>query len=596
MKSNTSLSNLQNSAFLVCVVIISLLAFRDGIPNIITWDTFGHYSYLPMAFDSGFRHNTLDYFQGITDIYQNTPYLYQFPRADNGYYFTQYTSGWAILYSPFYLIANLFCRISGHPNDGFSLPYQYAVFIGAWIYLLAGLYFTKKIIARFFDDRTTALTLIALVFGTNYLFTSYASIASSNMLMFSLVAFMIWQTIKFHETYSLKDAVLLGFAIGMIGLTRPPDIVIALLPLAWNLKIYGNLFGKIKFFFKQKLKQTLTIILIPFCLAFIQFAYWKITSGEYFINSYANNAGEGMDWFTPYVKEVLFSFRKGWLLYTPVMIFALIGMFIWVRNNPKQNYLPLLTIAIFVYIVSCWTSWWYAASFSQRAMIDIYPFLAIGLGAFISFCLKKRNIPLLLLMFLMLSLNLFQTFQAHKGILHLANTTKEYYFSIFGQTAPPTEEQKKLLIIDRIENTFSGFRNPEDYKIYFDKYYHFPDSSVIDSLNIYSPGVDLKVSEINRSEHFWLRATFDYEGDHEDLEGKVFNAIVLHGGKGYNFNGWQISDPLLVHDSIQKTISFNYLSPNFRSENDTIRLNAFHQNGKPLFLKGMRVQLFKPKE
>ncbi len=591
------MNKLQNIALLVCVLVISVLILQGGFKNIITWDTFGYYLYLPMIFNGGgLTHTNLEYFQGITDLYDNTPYFYQLVLAENGNYFTKYTSGWAVMMSPFYFLGNLICRLSGQPNDGFSLPYQYSIIFGSWFYMILGLYYVKKIINNFFEDKVTALVLLILVFGTNYFFMRYAAIGSCNNLEFTLLAIMIWQTIKYHETYSWKNAVALGFAIGLIGLTRPPDLILALIPFGWNVKQYGNIVKKLLFFFREKLMQTFTIIIIPCLLLLIQFAYWKHTTGHFIINSYANNPGEGMDWKTPYIWQVLFSFRKGWFLYTPIMLLAIIGMFIWIRKNKQQGFYTILCLAIFIYVVSCWTTWWYAESFSQRAMLDIYPLLAIGLGAFVYFAFSRKSILLFSILFLLVSFNLFQTYQIDKGILHTSNITKDYYFSVFGQLEKPTVEQRKLLLIDRGEKQYIGFQNPEDYEIYFNKYYPFTQNNVLDSVNLYCPVIDLKVFEINNYEHFWLQAIYKYEGDQSGLEGKVFNASVLHGGKGYSYNGRFINDSLLVHDSIKKTVTFNYLSPNFRSEIDTIRVNVFRDFGPPLNLKGAEIKLYRLKK
>ena len=135
--------------------------------------------------------------------------------------------------------------------------------------------------------------------------------------------------------------------------------------------------------FIQFRKWVLFATILAFVITFSpQFIYWKLVSGSFVVNSYANNLGEGFDWFTPYILEVLFSFKKGWLLYTSLMFFAICGFYFWIKKAPN-GFVALLVFLIFFYVVSCWTTWWYAESFSQRALLDIYPLMTIALGFFI---------------------------------------------------------------------------------------------------------------------------------------------------------------------------------------------------------------------
>jgi len=69
-------------------------------------------------------------------------------------------------------------------------------------------------------------------------------------------------------------------------------------------------------------------------------------SGEFIINPYAaGNPGEGLELLQPHILKVLFSFRKGWFIYTPMMIFTVMGF--W------QMYKNFDTNTIFMKIILC---------------------------------------------------------------------------------------------------------------------------------------------------------------------------------------------------------------------------------------------------
>lgn len=583
-------------AFLLACLLFLYLTYGNGMVNILKWDLFGHYAYLPMLFQSGeIAPVDLSYFEKINSTYQNTPYLYQFVLLDNGVYITKYTSGWAVLLSPFYFIADIWAQNSAYAKDGFSYPYQLMLSVGCAIYICSGLYLLQKILRHLFELRVAIITFCLIVIGTNWLFMNYAALGSSNNIEFFLIAWMLWMCIRFHETEKFIYAFGLGIAIGLIGLVRPPDLILALLPIGWNMNNYGSLWQKIRFFLREK-KVQLALAFIPaIALLSIQLLYWKITSGHFLMNSYANNAGEGFDWFSPYLLEVLFSFRKGWLLYTPLMIFALIGLYRWSRSS-KHGLSPILLFIIFLYVVSCWTCWYYAESFSQRALIDAYPLLAIGLAYFIQQLFYQKKTWVFAVIALFLSFNLFQTYQMEKGILHGSRMTQAYYFSVFGQTQAPTPQQNDLLLIDRNIRILEGFTDEHLYKKCYQQQIKFPPGTELNAEEIYSPVVEIIPSDVTEKDHFWTRAIWKYEGTTEQLKGKIINATAMYKSKAYQYIGYEMGHPLLKVDTLKKEITMDYISPEFRTPKDPIRLGIWNQSGLPLKLLWVKISCFERRD
>jgi hypothetical protein len=306
-----------------------------------------------------------------------------------------------------------------------------------------------------------------------------------------------------------------------------------------------------------------------------------------------NNAGEGFDWFTPYTADFLFSFRKGWLLYTPIMLFAVIGLFIWRKKDTFHGNFIVIAFFVFLYVVSCWTTWWYAASFGQRAMVDIYPLLAIGFGFFILNLRSKLSKTIFISIGLLFTfLNLFQTYQLSKGVLHTHLMTKDYYLSTFGQLTPPSSEQLDLLLIDKNQAIYDGFKNPEKYKICFTKKYMFPKNFELNDSIIFTPTIDLFPSDITQKDHFWLRTIWKYEGNYKQLEGKIFTAAAMYHNQSYAWNGRSVSDSLLRVDTLKKEIVFEYLSPDLRSKHDPIRISIWKQGDETVKVKSVLVEGF----
>ena len=164
----------------------------------------------------------------------------------------------------------------------------------------------------------------------------------------------------------------------MMGLVKPSEIIVFILFILWGVTSRDS--------FKQKLvrlyeRKGIILLVAGMCLvlALPQMIYWYLKTGYPIYDSY-KNPGVGLDLFTPHIIKALFSYRKGWLLYTPVMVFSLIGFYFLYRNN-KRMFMGLFGYWIVAfYLITSWSEWWYGAAYSNRALIATYPVLAVSLG------------------------------------------------------------------------------------------------------------------------------------------------------------------------------------------------------------------------
>ncbi|MGV3632557.1 MAG: hypothetical protein ACO1O6_15225 [Bacteroidota bacterium] len=586
------------SPVVIALIFVFLVyrVFSYQVPVVYSWDLFGSYIYLPMLFDQHqLVFNDLSYFEAVNAQHQLTDTLYQFVQNENGTLMTKYTLGWSLLMLPFYLLAELWAWMGGYPTDGFSLPYKTMIIAGNLVYTLLSLVLLRRLLLKFFSEKLSLILILILVFGTNFLFTQSAMLGSTHLIEFFLVICLLLQTMRFYERLSLWNGALLGMILAFIFLVRPPDLVFALIPIFWVNRQFPHIFIKIRELILRHSGVLLVTLLAFSALVFLQLGYWKLTAGSWLVDSYANNSGEGFDWKHPYIWEVLFSFRKGWLLYTPIMIFALAGFFFWIRKDRSKWIFPL-TFLLFFYIVSSWTTWWYASSFSQRAVIEAYPILLIAFGYFLVY-LRDSRLKLIFypLLSLLVLFNLFQTYQADKGIIHNHRMTKAYYFSVFGQISLPTVQQMKLLYFDNNRDFIFPDELERDFRESKTRLREFRPVFKLNAQTLYSPTMDLQVGHISDKEYFVIHATWSYDGDTAALRGKIFYGAVFHEEKPYGWLGKGIEDPKLVHNSREKTLCFTYISPHIRSKEDVIRFGAWSQSGEEIELKELKVEIYEPK-
>jgi hypothetical protein len=179
-----------------------------------------------------------------------------------------------------------------------------------------------------------------------------------------------------------------------------------------------------------------------------QLIYWKSVTGHFFFFSY----GEERFYFNhPHIIQGLLSYRKGWLVYTPIMFFAVAGIIV-LYFKMRQFFLPVsLFFILNVYIVFSWWCWWYGGGFGQRPMIDSYPLLAIPLTLVISLLIKQRrliSIPSIATFAFFIYLNIFQHFQYYYGAIHWDSMTKAAYWETFLKLYPTRDYWYMLKPID----------------------------------------------------------------------------------------------------------------------------------------------------
>jgi hypothetical protein len=454
------LKSLSRSTFIyaiLCVVILSTHYVyypkwkKSSTEATLSWDVAGYYMYLPATFIykdlKQCRFHT-----GLRNKYNFTPDFQQaFRHKASGNYVMKYSMGQAVQYAPFFFIANWYASVSPHHEaDGFSIPYQFMISLGSIFIALLGLFYMTKCLKVYFDHTAVSLSLLCFVLGTNYL--NYIAIdgAMTHNNLFTIYALIIFITIRFYQRPSYMKAITIGCLVGLAALTRPTEIISCLIPILWGLNIFNKkaLKARVQFFLlhhNRLISAAISCILV----GSLQLFYWHYITGDWVVYSYQE---EGFSWLKPHLFNGLFSYRSGWLIYSPLMIFSLVG-FWFLYKNWRDLYSPILIFfLLFIYIAFAWDIWWYGGSLGQRTMVQVYPILLFPFTAWIqSLLVFKRTYRygLFLIMLLFIYLNLWFTHQAHRGgLLHAGMMTKAYYWKTLGTY---THDSNNLKLLDTDE-------------------------------------------------------------------------------------------------------------------------------------------------
>jgi len=422
---------------------------QPGGEATISWDAASYYMYLPAQF----------IYKDLKKCAFGDSILKQYAFADrfeaghlhpSGNYVLQYAAGQAVIYSPFFLIGHLVAKSSDTwPADGFSYPYQVSIGLGMLLYALLGLCVLRKALLYVFTDKAVAVTLVVIVFSTNYL--NYAAIdgAMTHNTLFTVYALLILFIIKFYKRPTLPSALAVGLLIGIATLTRPTEIIAWILPACWGITRTQDIRERLRFM-AANVQYPVSALLAFGAVTSVQLIYWKRIAGSWLVYSYGN---QGFSFLRPHIIECLFSYRAGWFVYTPVMILSLIGLAALYKNHRQYYWSIFLFSLVFMYVCFSWDIWWYGGSLGKRAMIQAYPALAFPLAAFFQrICSGKTFLKITTAVFLLCCIwyNLWLTHQAHRGgLLRLEETTKEYFWATLGRYEKDEDTEKLLDNPDR---------------------------------------------------------------------------------------------------------------------------------------------------
>lgn len=581
----------------------------------LSWDVFGYYLYLPATFihHDPLLHDTT-WVHAAWQNYHVSGTLYQLSTApDNSTPMYFFLMGMSLCYAPFFFIGHAVALATGQPTDGFSTPYQYAVAIGSLTYAFVGLWYLRRTLLRFFSEGVVAAVLAVVVIGTNYAYFSTTKNLETANFLFCWVSLLLWNTLRWHEEQRAWRACAIAACVAMITLIKPSEIVCGLLPLAWGVRDRATLRSKVRTLYDRWSHVALAVatgllMLLP------QLLYWKTLSGHFIYDTY-KNPGVGLDLARPHFLQVLFSFRKGWLLYTPVMVFALLGLVLLFRLRRDVFWPVVLYGATAFYVISSWSEWWYGGSYSIRPMISLYPALAIPLGSTFTHIARSGPITRVLGVLFITAfcvLNQFQIWQLDHYVLDPYRTTGAYYCAIFGRTTVPSGASDQLLVarsfdgeahlIDewKFRKRTIGLVDMEEdddapaERTVADTVLH---SNVLklDSSYTYSPAIELPFAGVTAKDHFWARAKvrvfipLDYDGE---LPCLVMTMERKEGSYGYRTSCL----PDTATRGRWNELRLEYLTPEIRDESDRFKVYLWHRGKDPILMDDLRVVAFVPQD
>lgn len=558
---------------------------NEGYKHIITSDGLGYYQYLSNTFLT----------KTISSQEPDTRFFNEINERGVNKYFV----GTAISMAPFFTLGHVIASIQGDEITGYSPPYQKSISLAGLFYLIVGLLFFRSLLRLYeLTDLTITIAILVIVFGTNLLAYSVIMPSMSHVYSFFWISGFFFFLKKYTKELKSNQLYWAALFFAMIVLIRPLNgIVIFALPFlcgSWN---------NFKLFLASilKSKQWLIAGLILSVTLFIQPYFWFLQCGKWWVWSYQ---GEGFHFANPYLKEVLFSWRKGAFVYTPILLISGLGFLPLWKINKFEALGAFLFIGLLIYVISAWWNWYYGPSFGQRPFVEFYALSGILIGIFLE---SVRGIKTIwttrVVLVLLIGLNLIQTYQYQAGIISSWDMNYEKYRYTFLKTGAsyqhvlggnndiiqyrPIVDSAYELSVDfekRIETVeFGKTRREENLNTlsdYSDKEFNFSMNISVDSNFIKERGIYLII---------------DYELNDQKISKKNEALFVIDisdsTGEKYHYQTFPIRDIPPEYSNRWKTIQHTVLIKEIRNPKDRIKLYIWNKEKEPFWIDNIQVRI-----
>jgi hypothetical protein len=379
--------------------LLLLFLFLLSLPFLNSWvrgDGVGYYAFARAPL---IQHN-LDF----TEDYRHANESFRGPRLDEngqpksefrtptGHLDNHFTVGPAILWMPFLFLTHagvLIARALGSSvaADGFSTPYRVTMAFATAFYAFLGLLLAFRLARQYVEERWAFLATLSIWWASSLPVYMYFNPSWSHAHSAFVVALFLWYWHETHSSRSFSQWLLLALiAALMLNVYYPNAMLLIVLavealpqylsairqgpraasvaPRASDLLIRHLSFGAI-----------LLIGLLPTLIT------RYIIYGSAFESGYVPL--KDWLWFSPAFFDVLFSSNHGLLAWTPILLLAILGLFVFWRRQPRVGAPLLAAFLAFYLFIACYPDWAGISSYGNRFFVSLTPLFILGLAVFL---------------------------------------------------------------------------------------------------------------------------------------------------------------------------------------------------------------------
>jgi hypothetical protein len=307
-----------------------------------------------------------------------------------GYVENHFTIGPAILWAPVMLVVHGSVLLANHfgahvAADGYSRPYLLAMALTTACYGFLSLCLAFWIARKYFDDHWSFLATVAIWMASSLPVYMYFNPSWSHAFSAFAVALFLWYWERTKLRRTSGQWAILGLLAGLMGNVYYPNVILLIFPALEILNLGGatrresvQLIVPIR-----KLALNCSVFIVLFFASLLPtFITRQIIYGNSFETGYP--AIWTWNWTSPVLLKVLFSSDHGMFSWTPVLIFAVVGLPFLIKRDALLGTGSLLTFLAFYYFIASYPNWDGISSFGNRFFVSLTPIFILGLAALLS--------------------------------------------------------------------------------------------------------------------------------------------------------------------------------------------------------------------
>lgn len=383
---------IERGLLVMLVLCVASLPFLT--PRVAASDEIEYFSYLPsllLDHDLDFR-NQYEYFCGrepqdcVASRFRET---FLDMKTPTGLQINFGPMGTAVLWLPFYLAAHLFALGAQNVTlafaaNGVSQPYIVAIAIGSLFWGWLGMYLAYRIARSYFDEALALGAALVILFATNavyYIYVAPAFSHAASLFASALFVYVWWRTRESRAGGNWLHWFALGASGGLMTMVREQEGVFFVIPLVEGISVAYNVWRKNdQRAVLGKWIAGATVMAGGAILVFLpQLLVYRVLNGNLFP---ARNVTDKFTWNGSHIPDILFSNFHGLFTWTPVVLLAVIGLFLLWRKDKLVAAAFLVAFAAETYLLGSFSTWFGGAAFGGRRFVNCTVFFVVGLAAF----------------------------------------------------------------------------------------------------------------------------------------------------------------------------------------------------------------------
>lgn len=384
---------------------ILLLLLLISLPLVNPWvrgDGVGYYAFARalliqhnLDFTADYQHANEGFREARLDTHGKPKEMF---RTSTGHLENHFTVGPAMLWAPLLIFAHvavLVARAFGASvvADGFSLPYVLAMALGTLLCGFLALLLSYRVACRFVAERWALLATLAIWWASSLPVYMYFNPSWSHAHSAFVTALFFWYWLRTGESRTPAQWAVLALIAGLALNVYYPNLLALAVLVPEAFRAYQSSqkdspsVRSLQLFSRHLLFCAITLL----CLLPTFLTKYFIYGGP-FETGYTSVSH--WNWRSPSFLALLFSANHGLFSWTPILLFAVLGLFLFARKFPAIGVSVLCVLFAFYYFMASYPDWPGISSYGNRFFISLTVFFVLGLATlFESIAGLFRNRP-----------------------------------------------------------------------------------------------------------------------------------------------------------------------------------------------------------